>query len=167
MTIFDHNYLYSAYADNTTFFLKGITSIKHKVDTFLFFSYFLGLKSNLTKSEIASIGVLKGVQVAVCGMCRVDLNIDTLKIFRTYFCYSKKLKEEKNNFKTVTDMQREKIWTMRKLTLDGKIVSFKTIAVSKIVFQSFITTARKHIVNELEKMQTAFSWNKSSLKILI
>ena len=53
MTIFDYNYLYSAYADDTTFFLKDIISVKHMVDTFLFFSYFSGLKPNLTKSEIA------------------------------------------------------------------------------------------------------------------
>ena len=48
MTIFDYNYLYSVYADNTSFFLKGIISIKHMVDTF--FLYFSGLKPNLTKS---------------------------------------------------------------------------------------------------------------------
>ena len=48
---------------------------------------------------------------------------------------------------------------MRKLTREGNIVIFKAIAISKIVFQAFITTAPKHIVNELEKTQTAFSWN--------
>ena len=35
---------------------------------------FFGLKQNLTKSETVDIGVLKGVQVAVCGMCSIDLN---------------------------------------------------------------------------------------------
>ena len=34
MTIFDYNCLYSAYADDRTFFLKDIISIKHMVDTF-------------------------------------------------------------------------------------------------------------------------------------
>ena len=33
---------------------------------------------------------------------------------------------------------------MRNLTLEGKIVVFKTIAISKIVFQSFIITFPKH-----------------------
>ena len=42
---------------------------------------------------------------------------------------------------------------MRKLTLEGKIITFKTIAISKIVFQSFITTIPKHIVNEVEKIR--------------
>ena len=56
--------------------------MKHMVDAFYFFPYFSGLKSNLTKSEIAGIGVLKGVQVTVCGM-RFYINNDTLKILGT------------------------------------------------------------------------------------
>ena len=34
MKIFDYNYLYSVNADDTTFFLKDITSLKHMVHTF-------------------------------------------------------------------------------------------------------------------------------------
>ena len=135
MTIFDYNYLYSAYADDTTFFLKDIISVKHMVDTSHFFSNFSGLKPNLTKSEIAGIGVLKGVQVAVCDMRCIDLNVDMLKILGTHFSYNEKLKEKKNFYKIVTDMQRVlKIWKIRKLTLEGKIIIFKTIAISKINF---------------------------------
>ena len=156
MTIFDYNYLYSAYADDTTFFLKDIISAKHMVDSFHFFSYFSGLKPNLTKSEIAGIGVLKGVQVAVHGMCCIDLNIDTLKLLGTHFSYNEKLKD-KIFYKIVTDMQQVlKIWKMRKLTPEEKIVIFKTIAISKIVFQAFIATVPKHIASELKKIQKAF-----------
>ena len=73
LTILDHCYLYSAYTDDTTFFLKDTISIKNMVDTFHLFSEFSGLKPNLSKCEITGIGVLKGVQVAVCGMRCVDL----------------------------------------------------------------------------------------------
>ena len=55
ITIFDYNYLYSAYADDATFFLKDIISVKHVIDTLHFFPYFSGLKPNLTKSEIAGL----------------------------------------------------------------------------------------------------------------
>ena len=165
MIIFNYNYLYSAYAVDTTFFLNDIISVKHIVDTF-FFLYSSGLKPNLTKSEIVGIGILKVVQVAVCGMRCIDLNVDTLKILGTHFSYNKKLKEEKKIYKIVTDMKRFlKIWKMRRLTLEGKIVIFKTIAISKIVSQTFITTVPKHIVSELKKIQKAFFWNNSSPKI--
>ena len=54
---------------------------------------------------------------------------------------------------------------MRNLNLEGKIAIFKTIAISKIVFQSFIATVPKHIINELEKIQKAFLWKNSTPKI--
>ena len=54
---------------------------------------------------------------------------------------------------------------MRNITLEGKIAIFKTIAISKIVFQSFIATVPKHIINELEKIQKAFLWKNSTPKI--
>ena len=95
----------------------------------------------------------------------IDLNNDTLKILGTHFSYNEKLKGEKIFYKVVTDMQHVlKIWKMKKLTLEGKII-FKTIAISKIVFQAFITTVPKHIVNERKKIQKAFLWNNSSPKI--
>ena len=73
------------------------------------------------------------------------------------------MKEEKSFFKTVTDIQQVlKIWKMRDLTLEGKIVNFKTIVISKIVFQSIITTLPKHVVNKLEKRQKTFLCNNST-----
>ena len=44
--------------------------------------------------------------MAVCGMRSTDLNIDALKILGTHFSSNKKLKEEKNFYKIVTDMQQ-------------------------------------------------------------
>ena len=105
LAIFDQCHLYSAYADDTTFFLKDTISTKHMVQAFYLFPYFSGLKSNLKKSEIAGIRALKGVQVAVCGLRCIGLNNDTLKILGTHFIYNEKLKEEKNFYKTITDIQ--------------------------------------------------------------
>ena len=51
-------------------------------------------------------GVPIGVQVAVCDMRCIDLNNDTLEILATRFPYNEKLKEVKNFYKTITDIQR-------------------------------------------------------------
>ena len=40
MTIFDYSYFYSAYADDTNFFLKDFISVKHTVYTSFFFVLF-------------------------------------------------------------------------------------------------------------------------------
>ena len=57
----------------------------------------------------------------------------------------------------------------KKLTLEGKIVIFKTIAISqkysKILFKSFITTVLKHIINQLQKIQKAFLRKNSTPKM--
>ena len=49
LAIFDHCYLYSAYADDTTFFLQDTISIKHMVDVFLSFFVFFWIKTKLKK----------------------------------------------------------------------------------------------------------------------
>ena len=115
-----------------------------------FFLYFSGLKLNLRKSEIAGIGVPKRVQVAVW-YALYRLNNDTLKILGSHFSYKKKLKEEKKFFQvhnrystSIENMENKKPYTRRE--------NFKTIAISKIVFQSFITAVPKYVVNELEKI---------------
>ena len=93
-------------------------------------------------------------------VCCTDLDNDALQILGTHFSYNEKLKEEKMFYKTVTDIQQVlNIWKMKNLTLERKIDIFKTIAISKMVFLSFIA---KHIINEIQK---AFLWKNSTPKI--
>ena len=105
--------------------------------------------------------------MAVCGMCCLDLNNDTLKILGTQFSYNEKLKEGKTLCKTsVTDIQQLfKIWKIRNCTREGTIIIFKTIVISKIVFQLYITVIPKHIINDLEKVEKAFLWINCMPKI--
>ena len=79
---------------------------KHMINFFYFWGYCSRLKQHLTKPENGSITVLKGAQVAVCGIRFIDLISDELKILNTHFCYNKKLEEEKNFCKTVTDIRQ-------------------------------------------------------------
>ena len=123
------------------------------VNSFHIFSLFSGLRPNLSKCEIAGIGVLKGVRVAIYGMQCVDLVLDTIKILGTHFSYNKKLKEEINFCFIIANIQHAlKLWKPQNLTLEGKIIIFKTLALSKIIFQAFVTPIQVYVVTELEKM---------------
>ena len=51
-----------------------------------------GLKPNKGKCEIAGIGVLKGVSLALCGMDCIDLTKKTMKILGIHFSYNKNMK---------------------------------------------------------------------------
>ena len=98
LNIFDKMFLYTGYADNTTFFLKDTRSVIELMNIFDTFSKFSGLKPNKSKCEIAGIGVLKGVQVALCGMRCIDLVSNIVKILGIYFSHNEKL-EIQENFK--------------------------------------------------------------------
>ena len=51
------------------------------------------------------------------------------------------------------------------LTLEGRIVVFKTLAISKKVFLALLTKTPHQAVKELEKIQKSFLWKDSSPKI--
>ena len=156
INIFKHTYLYSAYADDTTFFLRDKRSIKELLNTFATFSKYSGLIPNHEKCEIAGIGVLK---VAFCGMKFIDLCNDTIKITGIHFSNSKEKRIEKNFLESITKIQNVlKVWRMRRLTLEGKIIVFKTLAISKIVFLSLISKVPTEIISELERIQKTFLW---------
>ena len=89
INIFKHTYLYSAYADDTTFFLRDKRSIKELLNTFATFSKYSGLKPNLEKCKISGIGVLKSVKGVVSGMKCIDLCNDMIKITGIHFSYNK------------------------------------------------------------------------------
>ena len=61
LNIFNHEFLYIVYADDTTFFLKNRKSIIELMSELNTFSNFSGLKPNKAKCEIAGISVLNGV----------------------------------------------------------------------------------------------------------
>ena len=54
---------------------------------------------------------------------------------------------------------------MKNLTLEGRIVVFKTLAISKIVFLVLLTKIPHQVVKELEKMQKSLLWKDSTPKI--
>ena len=61
LNIFKHEFLYTIYADDTTFFLKNRNSIIELMNELNYFSNCSGLKPNKAKCEIAGIGVLNWV----------------------------------------------------------------------------------------------------------
>ena len=102
---FSHTFLYSAYADDNTFFLRNEKSATELIKTFDQFSLFSGLKINNAKCEIADIGVKKGVKMTLCGMDCIDLMEDVIKISGIYFSYNKKLEQQKNFLNHIVKIQ--------------------------------------------------------------
>ena len=67
---FNHNYLYTAYADHTTL---------------------LYMIKNFENKAIAGIRTLNSVRMEICGIKCTDVTIEIIKILVAYFFYNQKL----------------------------------------------------------------------------
>ena len=107
---------------DTTFSLQNEKSATEVLNNFNIMSQFFGLRINKSKCEVAEIGVMKRVKVALCGVECVNLLTNAIKILVIYFSYNKKLENEKNFLDNITKLQKViNIWKMRNLSLLGKI----------------------------------------------
>ena len=164
--MFKHEFLYTAYADDTTFSLKDRNSIIELMNELNIFSNISGLKPNKTKCEIAAIGVLNGVQVALCGMKCANLNNETVKILGVHFSYNKNIEQDKNFSEHILKIESIlKLWRMRQLTLEGRITVFKSLAISKIVHPLFISKLHNNTIDLMYKIQRNFICQGKKAKI--
>ena len=53
---------------------------------------------------------------------------------------------------------------MRKLTLEGKITIFKSLAISKIVHLAIITKVPNTVIEELKQIQKNFLWDNKKVQ---
>ena len=161
MNIFNHKFLYT---DNTAFFLKDKISVFETVNILCKFSLVSGLSPNTTKCKIAGIGTLKGVNVAVCGLKYLNLTKKSVKILGVRFSYNKKLEHEMSFQGHIKIESILRLWRMRNLTIEGKVLVFQSFAISRIVHLSLITTIL-HTIIQLNNMQRKFIWNGKNPKI--
>ena len=166
LNVFGYNYLLSAFADDTTFFVQDIASISIIFDIFSIFSSYSGFKLNLSKCEVSGIGVLKGGNTALCGVKNVDLTKDCIKIFGFYFSYNAMLSRDKNFLSVIKKVENTiRVWKMRWLSLIGRITIFKTLAISKIVYITSICPFPACILTELKKIHKDFIWESKKAKV--
>ena len=164
--ILNHEFLCTAYADDTTFFMKDLNSVKVILSSLDQFYTFSGLRPNLSKCEIAGIGVLKDENMALCGLKSVNLKKETIKILGVHLSYNEKLQNELGFCATIKNICNViKLWQMRHLYLEGKITTFKLLAISKIVYLALFTIVPKNVIFELKEIQNKFLWSNKKSKI--
>ena len=102
--IFNHEFLYTAYADDTTFFVKGLNSVKVVLSSLEQFYTFSGLRPNISKCETAGIGVLKDANVTLCGLKNVNFTKEGITILGVHLSYNEKLQNELNFCTTIKNI---------------------------------------------------------------
>ena len=85
MNVCNNNFLYTVYADDTIFLIQNETYSTEALNNFNIMSQFSGLKINKSKCKVAGIGVMKGVEVAPCGVECVNFLTNANKILGICF----------------------------------------------------------------------------------
>ena len=104
LNIFNHNYVYTAYAGDKILFLNDQKLIREPLKTFKLFSKFSGLKPNILICEDGGICSLKGIKMTVCGIKCIDLATETIKISGVPFSYNQNLQIQQNFVKSITNI---------------------------------------------------------------
>ena len=101
----------------------------------------------------------KAVKMALCGMECINLTDDIIKILGIGFPYNKKLEQEKNFLNHIPKIQNIlKLWKIINLTIEERIVVFKSLAISKLIHLLLFTELSTSTINLLTKIQMEFVW---------
>ena len=118
---------------------------------FIFIPAFSGMKINQSKCELASIGVKRSVLTALCGVKNILLINDSIRVLGVHFSYNLKLYTNRNFMDSIKKLQDITcVWGMRLLSLYGKIVTFKSLVLSKIICIASMSNIPKEIVKLIE-----------------
>ena len=94
----------------------------------------------------------------------INLNNEHIKILGVCFSYNAEIFKEKNFTEVIRKMEGVlALWRWRNLTLGGKILIFKSLVFSKIVFISYLNKVPKLILEKINEIQQKFLWGESNI----
>ena len=147
------------YADDTIIFLQSESDIEMVVSLINDFSKVAGLNLNLNKTEGLLLGKLKN-KVNVNKKIQWKTAIRCLGI---YVGTDKGLCYKHNWLDKLIEMQKLlDSWRTRDLTLFGKALIIKSLAISKIVYTVMNTSVPEDAVAKIDTMLFKFLWPKKS-----
>ena len=93
-------------------------------------------------------------------------NDDVIKILGIYFSCNKNLEQDKNFLNHIVKIQNIlKLWKLRNLAIEGRIVVFKSILISKFIHLALVTEIPTSTYNLSTKIQMEFIWKGKNPKI--
>ena len=136
------------FCSHVDLFVRLVSAIFNTFDNF---SVFSGMSINMSKCELAGIGVKRSVLTALSGVKNISLVNDCIRVLGINFTYDSKLFSEKNYVDCIKKLQKIlHVWGMRFLSLYGKIITFKSLAISKIIYIASMATVPTDIMKLLE-----------------
>ena len=162
----DYQVKLSAYAGDADFLMADVNSLQLVFQTCSTFQLYSSLQLNLEKSEACSIGNKMGSYQMPINCKWVKIKCDAMRTLGIFSSYEKDLEQEMNfldNLKSVNDVLM--IWRSKGLSLSGKILIFKTLALSKLLYACMMKVSSTFQIDQLNALQKKFIWDNKRPKI--
>ena len=123
------------------------------------FSHISGPQLNIEKTKGIWLGPLK--EFGLRKYCQITWTGNPVKCLGIYIGHNKEKCFNLNWTSKIISMKKLlQQWKQRSLTLKGKILIIKTLALSKIVFPATILTVPKDVVSDIKSCVFEFIWGK-------
>ncbi len=154
-----------SYADDITCIVKNWESIQHIIDEYSKFSMISGIKLNVQKTEIMTLGKkqneeLQRFSITYNGSQITIIEQTTVCICGITFSRTPSIAYNKNITEKITKLERQlNIWRQRNLSLEGKILIVKTFGISQLIYSIQSTRIRMEDLALIESIIFRFIWN--------
>ena len=156
----------TAFADDTTFLVKDVQSLRRILKLSKTFEIFSSLKFNVEKCEACWIGRSRNKHTKPIQCKWISLIQSSIKILGAHFTYNKQLDEKMNFYQLIIDSRTLlNIWKQRWLSLAGKIQTFKSLIASRPVYIATMKNPPPFVIEELQALHKDFIWGGRSPKI--
>ncbi|KAL9987821.1 hypothetical protein ACROYT_G002189 [Oculina patagonica] len=148
----------SQYADDTTVFVSDLKSATNLFQLLSNFQECSGLEINKSKTEGLWLGANRSNTTEPLGIAWPSNSILALGIHFSYddeVAYKKNFEQKLNTMKSLLNL-----WYPRNLTLYGRITILKSLAISKLVYNTSVLTFPSKFVKMVNQAITQFVWNK-------
>jgi hypothetical protein len=152
----------SQYADDTCLYLEDQNSLKTALQIFEKFSKCSGLKVNRDKSEAIWIGASSNFRHKPLGL-RWTTGATYLGIYISNDVNEISIKNFKDKLDSIKELLN--MWTLRKLTIKGKIQVINTLIISQLLYPSTVLAMPKKYVEEYNKEIIKFIWDQKPSKV--
>ena len=146
----DNEIKLSAYADDADFLTSGVSSLETIFQTCPTFQLYSSLKLNLEKSEACWIGNRMSPDERPINCRLADIKCSAIRTLGIFNNYDKDLEQKLNfldNIKTSNDVIE--LWEFRGLTLAGRILVFRSLALSKLLYACTMKVSGKFVIDQL------------------
>ena len=159
ITVNFHEFKLTQYADDLTLTLNDASSARESLNLIKQFGKYSGLKINIDKTEAMLIGSLRTLDFKINIGLNVKITNEPIRLLGVYI--SKNPREIiMKNFETKIEALLRQLhwWKARDLSLTGKILIVKSLALSKFHFISSVVRIPSEIINRVNSIMYEFIW---------